>query len=522
MNVITRKGLPLVISLGLMLTAGRAGASQDLVYTVQAGDTPCEIAQTFGMSCAALLEANGLGADSLIFPGQVLTVTASGSMPEQPEQDVVPESATAAQENDSVTPVNTAETTNPDAKDPKSDLLSIYQLAKAQDPIFAAQTYRYQAALEVIPQSKSALRPQLSASGSHAEGTSDTAGATRASIALSQSLYNKGSRIAVSQAGKQVDQAELEFAIASADLVTRVVNVYFFVLAARDNVELSRRNERAISRQLELAQERLEVGLGTRTDLFDARARFEQAVADTIEAEKLLDDSRQTLIALVGQDVGQLKTLPDSVTLGPPLPDDSEAWVAEALENNLSLKVKALGISLSDLEIDRQKAQRLPTLGLALSGNYSDTYAGDDSNARVLFSVDIPFYQGGLVDSRVRQAAENLKAARYDHEAATREIRRDTRQTFLGIKSRLRGIDALNEAVRAGDNALVAKEESFAAGLTTNIAVLDAQRDLFQAERDYLAARYDYIRQMLELEDLAGNLDEEDIQRVNALLTNSH
>ena len=94
-----------------------------------------------------------------------------------------------------------------------------------------------------------------------------------------------------------------------------------------------------------------------------------------------------------------------------------------------------------------------------------------------------------------------------------------TRQTFLGVKSRLRRIEALAEAVRAGENALLAKEESFAAGLTTNIAVLDAQRDLFRAERDYLKERYDYIRQMLELEELSGNLDEEDVRRVNALLT---
>jgi len=86
------------------------------------------------------------------------------------------------------------------------------------------------------------------------------------------------------------------------------------------------------------------------------------------------------------------------------------------------------------------------------------------------------------------------------------------------MKSRLRRIDALAEAVRAGENALLAKEESFAAGLTTNIAVLDAQRDLFQAERDYLKARYDYIRQMLELEELVGNLDEDDVRRVNTLL----
>ncbi|OUU55573.1 MAG: hypothetical protein CBC21_10040 [Proteobacteria bacterium TMED61] len=514
----SRGALPLLLSLGIALGMGRAAAAEDIVYTVQTGDTLCEIAEGFNVSCASLMEVNGLSTDSLIYPGQMLTVMAGGEAPE-PENESAP--TAGGTEDSDIVSTSVSEANSPDAEDHKTDLLSVYQMARAQDPVFAAQSYRYQAALEVVPKSKAALRPQLSASGSHSESTSDATTATLASISLSQSLYNKSNRISVAQADQQANQAELQFVVASADLVNRVVNVYFSVLAAQDNVGLSRRNERAIGRQLELAQERLEVGLGTRTDLFDARARFEKAVADTIEAENLLEDSRQTLIALVGEEVGDLQPLPDSVTLGMPLPDDSETWVAEALKNNPELKVKSLNISLSGLEIDRQKAQRLPSIGLQLSGNYSDTYAGDDTNARMMFSVDIPFYQGGLVNSRVREAAENLNAARYDHEAAIRELRRNTRQTFLGIQSRLRRIDALAEAVRAGENALLAKEESFSAGLTTNIQVLDAQRDLFQAQRDYLKERYDYIRQMLKLEELAGTLDEEDVRRVNTLLANS-
>ena len=514
----SRGALPLLLSLGIALGMGRAAAAEDIIYTVQTGDTLCEIAEGFNVSCASLMEVNGLSTDSLIYPGQVLTVMAGGEAPE-PENESAP--TAGGTEDSDIVSTSVSEANSPDAEDHKTDLLSVYQMARAQDPVFAAQSYRYQAALEVVPKSKAALRPQLSASGSHSEATSDATTATLASISLSQSLYNKSNRISVAQADQQANQAELQFVVASADLVNRVVNVYFSVLAAQDNVGLSRRNERAIGRQLELAQERLEVGLGTRTDLFDARARFEKAVADTIEAENLLEDSRQTLIALVGEEVGDLQPLPDSVTLGMPLPDESEAWVAEALKNNPELKVKSLNISLSSLEIDRQKAQRLPSVGLQLSGNYSDTYAGDDTNARMMFSVDIPFYQGGLVNSRVREAAENLNAARYDHEAAIRELRRNTRQTFLGIQSRLRRIDALAEAVRAGENALLAKEESFSAGLTTNIQVLDAQRDLFQAQRDYLKERYDYIRQMLKLEELAGTLDEEDVRRVNTLLANS-
>jgi len=66
---------------------------------------------------------------------------------------------------------------------------------------------------------------------------------------------------------------------------------------------------------------------------------------------------------------------------------------------------------------------------------------------------------------------------------------------------------------------LLGKEESFAAGLTTNIAVLDAQRDLFRAERNYTKERYEYIMQMLQLERLSGDLDEDDVARANAWLT---
>jgi outer membrane protein len=162
-------------------------------------------------------------------------------------------------------------------------------------------------------------------------------------------------------------------------------------------------------------------------------------------------------------------------------------------------------------------------VGLQVSGNYSDTpTAGSDSYGRLLLSVNIPFYQGGLVNARVREAADNLNASRSDYDASVREIRRDTRQTFLGVKSRLRRLDALAAAVRAGENALLAKEESLTAGLTTNIAVLDAQRDLFGAQRDYLKERYDYVLQMLELERLSGDLDEDDVRRVNALLRSAN
>ena len=464
-------------------------------YLVKDGDTPCEIAEFLKIPCANLIELNNLGSSPVIYPGHTLTLS-SQSTTDNVETDVAP-SVELAQ---------------------SADLLEVYLLAKAQDPVFATQAYRYQAADELIPQAKAPLRPQLSATGSYTDSTQGLNDASVASIALSQSLFNRSSRITVDQARKRVNQAELQFRLDASALVSRTVRTYFTVLAAEDNLELSKKNQAALKRQLELAQERLDVGLGTRTELFDARARFEKAVADTIESEKLVDDATQSLVVLVGQDVGALKTLPDSVSLGAPKPDDADQWIERALTDNVSLQAKSIGIDLSSLEIDRQKSLRLPTLGVSVSGSYNDLATGDDTSARLLFSVDIPFYQGGLINSKVREAADNLNASRSDYESASRELSSDTRQTFLSVKSRLRRLEALSAAVEAGENALVAKEESFAAGLTTNIAVLDAQRDLFIAQRDFLSERYDYILQMLELERLVSDLNEEDVRRVNTLL----
>jgi outer membrane protein len=186
--------------------------------------------------------------------------------------------------------------------------------------------------------------------------------------------------------------------------------------------------------------------------------------------------------------------------------------------DNRSLKALSLDTSAAETEIDRQQALRRLTVGLNLSAEYSDRASADGTDASLTLLFKLPFYQGGLINAQIREATSNHNAARARYESARREIQRKTRQAFLSINSQLRRITALAQAVTAGESALQAKEEGFAAGLTTNIEVLNAQRDLFRAERDYLKARYDYVLQVLVLEQLAGQLNEEDVSRVNRWL----
>ena len=276
----------------IILSIASVNAQENPIYTVQSGDTPCEIAEFFRVPCAELINENDLGADPIIYTGQLLKVPLLGTA--GTNTDDIAQTQTQAQTQDTspveVTEVAAVSTDNA-ATINLADLVTVYRLAKASDPVFAAEGYRHDAAAEILPLSQAALRPQLTAAGALTSASTDSLDTTSASVSLSQTLYNRASSVAVKQADQQTEQAALVFAVATESLITRTVNAYFSVLAMQDNVELSRSNQRAIGRQLELAEQRLEVGLGTRTDLFDARARYENALADTIEAEKLLDDA---------------------------------------------------------------------------------------------------------------------------------------------------------------------------------------------------------------------------------------
>lgn len=502
-------------------------------YTVQPGDTACEIAERFEVRCADLMALNSLDKNDVIYPGQSLKITSEPAVESDTEESQTLAATVATDASDTTDSETLSQTDSDTATDSTTtiivsssdsatsgiDLLAIYHLARSSDPEFAAQIHRRKAGQEAIPQAQAAFRPQLSASSSYTLSSKDSSNqAASATVSLTQSIYDRSSRLVIKQARLQTNAADINYQIAAESLIQRVASSYFAVLSAQDNLELSERNQRAIRRQLELAEERLDVGLGTRTDLYDARARYENAVAEGIDTQRVLDDMRQVLIALVGKDPGTLLSLSPAMTLSGPQPDDAEQWINGALSDNQSLKALSLDASVAETEIDRQQALRRLTVGLNLSAEYSDSASADGTNASVTLSFKLPFYQGGLINARIREAASNHNAARARYELARREIQRKTRQAFLSINSQLRRISALAEAVIAGESALQAKEEGFAVGLTTNIEVLDAQRDLFQAERDHLKARYDYVLQVLLLEQLSGQLNEEDVSRVNRWL----
>ncbi len=419
------------------------------------------------------------------------------------------------------------------------DLVAVYKLARANDPKFRAAEAVYLADREKLPQARAGLLPALNARASRDRNTNETVtdsfifgrpssefkySSSEYSLNLSQPVYNAAAFSGFSQAKTEVRRAEAEYAAAAQDLVLRVAQAYFDVLLALDNLEFSRAEKISIQRQLEAAEGRLKVGMATITDVNDARARYESAEAQEIEAENNLQDKREALRELTGHPFEALMPLGANMPLVTPEPADIDQWVGKSLAQNYSLIAKREAADSAREEIKRQRAGHYPTLDLVGTRTRNDadgSIAGPGirtDNAVIGMQLNLPIFQGGLVSSRTEEAAHRYDAAQQELEATRRATERAARVAYLGVKGGAAKIMALTQAVTAGESALAAKTEGFSAGINTNMDVLDASRDLYRAKRDLSSARYDFLLNFLRLKQAAGILSENDLVQINGWL----
>ena len=417
------------------------------------------------------------------------------------------------------------------------DLLEVYRLAVANDPEYLSAGSANRAAQEQTPQARSRLLPGLSLSANsdfnhektRQAGAFGGAGTTRYNgnsfrLSLTQPIYRKDLLIGLNQADTRVRQSNAEFAFALQELMLRAAERYFDALRAVDNLEFLRSERDANERQLEQSRQRFEVGLIAVTDVEEAKAGFDLAYAQVIEAEIAVDNAWEALRELTGVylDLVTLKPLSKDTPLTPPEPNNVDEWTGIALAQNPRLLAALLAAQTAQIEIRRQEAQHLPTLDLVAShdmtqsgGRFGDT---DIVTSSIGVQLNLPIYQGGEVLSRTRESRHLHQQSVDDLERQRRITQRQTRDAFRGVISGISRVQALMQAVVSTQAALGAIESGFQAGTRTSVDVLNAQRDLFRAKRDFSESRYDYILDILRLEQAAGVLGEDDLTEVNGWL----
>ena len=436
-------------------------------------------------------------------------------------------------------------------------LVDIYELALENDALLKSRVAQYNADIELEKLALAPLLPQARAGYSITDSETDTTSpnvylnpetnqldtidvtSTRNTdtdgydVSLSQTLFNLSAWFGW-RAGKETSlQAEATLSAAQQDLIVRVVQSYFGVLRAQDNLRASLAQERAFERQLEQTRQRFEVGLIAITDVYEAEAARDLAQVTRIVDENNVAVAKENLSVLTGQPPGELYVLGAEFDPRPPEPSDRSAWVDFALENNNQLAAARFAEEAARQNATSLKMGHAPTV--TATYRYQDTETtgsirqdpeslfnfdpdSDQTNETWQIRFDIPLFAGGSISANRRRAAEQFNAARESRINLTRNTVTQARSLHMTVMSDVSRVKARKQAIISTQSALDATQAGYEVGTRNIVDVLNAQDRLFAAQRDYANSRYDFVINSLRLKEVAGTLSPEDIARLEGFL----
>jgi outer membrane protein len=420
-------------------------------------------------------------------------------------------------------------------------LLELYDAARAYDANWQSAKSQYDANVARAEQARAGILPQASLSAGVTRSTLETNvnGAPvnpavdrsfttqQATLSASQPLYRPANLATYRQGERQIELAEYQLTAASQDLMIRVSQAYFDVLAAQDTLAFVRAQKTATAEQLASAKRNFEVGTSTITDTREAQARYDLGVAQEIAAENDLRVKRLALDTLVGKDDTQPNPLASPGDVPGPQPADPRAWVEAADTASPAIQQARKAVEIAELETEKARAGKLPTVDLTTSygitrnvnGTAASTGDSQPRGANVGVAFSLPLFTGFATENRIRETLSLEDKARADLEATRRQVAQAVRTAYFGVASGQGQVKALEAAEASSQSALDANRLGYQVGVRINIDVLNAQSQLFQTKRDLSQARYNVLLGHLRLRQANGTLQPEDLARLNTLFT---
>ncbi|SFR60398.1 outer membrane protein [Marinobacter gudaonensis] len=418
------------------------------------------------------------------------------------------------------------------------DLVETYEKALSYDSGIAAARASFEAQQAASDVSQSALLPQVNAYGEgnyidvDGPGQDNSYRELNYGVQLTQPLFRADAWFRYDASQYQTEAARADYNLAQQQLILDVATAYFNVLRARDTVTTARATEAAIQRQYEQAQERFDVGLIAITEVYEARASYDDSKSQRIAAENQLNVAREQLARLTGEYAEDLENLRQNFPLGRPEPMDPSAWEATALEQNWSIQSALYDLNASEAGLKEAKAGHYPTLDLNASYGKTNLDGIDGTGAPLTsqrdgtttrgvigLTLNVPLYSGGGTQAGVRQQRSLVTVAEQSLNTVRRDVRVNTRSLFLTVNNNIETASALEQTIISRRSALDATRAGYEVGTRNIVEVLDAERAYYVALRDYANARYDYVINSLQLKQAAGTLSPQDLLELNNWLS---
>ncbi len=262
----------------------------------------------------------------------------------------------------------------------------------------------------------------------------------------------------------------------------------------------------ASSARADSARAQLQSAQALFTQATDLRQNGLVAGIDVLRAEVELSTEKQRVTAtandfekaklqlgrIIGLPIGQELTLVSDLP-SVPVPDIT-------LQTALDQAYKSRPDFLAALDrVKAAEAMRAAAIGdnlpsLVVNADYGELVAPTNTHSTfaITGAVNIPIFQAGRTRGKVIEADADLRSRRAEVEDLRAGIYYDVKTAFMDLQASGEQLQVATRAREVAGAALTQSRDRFAAGVTSNIEVVQAQESVSRANEQYIDALYLY------------------------------
>lgn len=387
------------------------------------------------------------------------------------------------------------------------------------NPRLDAERARLRATDEEVPRAKSGYRPSITGSAdvgyqrteTKPGGTAEThpkgygVTATQPIFSGFRTLNSVRAAEATVRAGREA------LRIVEQSVLLEAVTAYMDVVRDQAIVRLRENNVNVLTRELRATQDRFAVGEVTRTDVAQAEARRAAAVSALDLARANLKTSRATYERVIGHPPSNLeepraqdRRLPASVNEAVSVGSKESPNVVSALYLEQAARHT----------VDLIWGELLPTMQVEAdyTKRFDQTAGIDETEATsVTGRVVVPFYEGGEVRARIRQAKHTHVSRLQEVEQARTENQALVVSAWSVLMASRAQLESDQVQVTASRTALTGVREEERVGQRTLLDVLNAEQELLNAEVQLATTRRNLVVASYNVLSSVGRLTAQDI-----------
>ncbi len=307
---------------------------------------------------------------------------------------------------------------------------------------------------------------------------------------------------------RRIEVAEQESRLTDVEIETVARQVrrnvregYIGALFSRAESERRRGTLKLAERLEEIARERYEAGAVAQLEVIQAQLAVARARADLQVARQEEKVSLSQLNALLNEPATTAWDLQGSIGDLPPRPDLPEL-IDRAYASNAGLQHLAQEQQVEERRHALLKAERVPNVELEFGTDFNsprDFSVGPRSQ----LSFMLPIFtrnQGQIAESRARQRVLEAQT-----QANRRAVAGRVEAVYYELSARRAQVELFRQdLLPATQRVEQLAEESYRAGKSSILTLLDAQRNVQQVEREYLESERDLQTAFAELEETVG------------------